>query len=33
MYYWYKISFFDETPEEKYKAETISVENIIFSDF
>jgi hypothetical protein len=32
MYYWYKIVFFDETPEEKYQAETISVDYIIFSD-
>jgi hypothetical protein len=31
MYYWYKIAFFDETPEEKYEAETISVDYIIFS--
>jgi hypothetical protein len=33
MYYWYKIAFFDETPEDKYEAETISVDCIIFSDF
>jgi hypothetical protein len=30
MYYWYKIAFFDETPEDKYEADTISVEYIIF---
>jgi hypothetical protein len=33
MYYWYKIAFFDETPEDKYEAETISVDYIFFSDF
>jgi hypothetical protein len=33
MYYWYKIAFFDETPEDKYEAETIPVDYIIFSDF
>jgi hypothetical protein len=33
MYYWYKIAFFDETPEAKCEAETISVDYIIFSDF
>jgi hypothetical protein len=33
MYYWYKIAFFDETPEDKYEADTISVDYIIFSDF
>jgi hypothetical protein len=32
MYYWYKIAFFDETPEDNYEAETISVDYIIFSD-
>jgi hypothetical protein len=32
MYYWYEIAFFDETPEDKYEAETISVDYIIFSD-
>jgi hypothetical protein len=30
MYYWYKIAFFDETPEDKYEADTISVGYIIF---
>jgi hypothetical protein len=30
MYHWYKIAFFDETPEDKYEADTISVEYIIF---
>jgi hypothetical protein len=29
MYYWNKIAFFDETPED----ETVSVDYIIFSDF
>jgi hypothetical protein len=33
MYYWYKIAFFDETPEDKYEADTISVDYIIFSGF
>jgi hypothetical protein len=33
MYYWYKIAFFDETPEDKYEADTISVVYIIFYDF
>jgi hypothetical protein len=33
MYYWYKITFFDETPEDKYEAETIFVDNIIFQIF
>jgi hypothetical protein len=33
MYNWYKIAFFDETPEDKYEAETIPVDYIIFSDF
>jgi hypothetical protein len=32
MYYWYKTAFLDETPEDKYEAETISVD-YIFSDF
>ncbi len=32
MYYRYKIAFFDETPEVKYEADTISVDYII-SDF
>ena len=26
MYNWYKIAFFDETPEDKYDSETISVD-------
>jgi hypothetical protein len=33
MYFWYKIAFFDETPEDKYEADTISVDYIFFSDF
>jgi hypothetical protein len=33
MYYWYKIAFFDETLEDNYEAETISVDYIILSDF
>jgi hypothetical protein len=33
IYYWYKIAFFDETPEDKYEAETIFMDYIIFSDF
>jgi hypothetical protein len=33
MYYWYKIAFFDETPEDIYEADTISVDYIIFPDF
>jgi hypothetical protein len=33
MCYWYKIAFFDETPEDKSEAETISVDYIIFSNF
>jgi hypothetical protein len=33
MYYWYKMAFLDETPEDKYEAEMISVGYIIFSDF
>jgi hypothetical protein len=28
QYYWYKITFFDETPEDKFEAETISVDYI-----
>jgi hypothetical protein len=28
--YWYKIAFFDETPEDKYEVDTISVDYIIF---
>jgi hypothetical protein len=28
-----KKAFFDETPEDKYEADTISVDYIIFSDF
>jgi hypothetical protein len=31
MYNWYKIAFFDETPEDKHEAKTISMdENKIF---
>jgi hypothetical protein len=30
MYYWYKIAFFDETPEEKFEAETISADLTLF---
>jgi hypothetical protein len=30
MYYWYKMAFFDETPEGKYEVETISMDYIIF---
>jgi hypothetical protein len=33
MYYWYKIAFCDETLEDEYEADTISVDYIIFSDF
>jgi hypothetical protein len=33
MYYRNKMPFFDETPEGKYEAETISMDYIIFSDF
>jgi hypothetical protein len=33
MYYWYKIAFFDEIPEDKHEADTISVDYIIISDF
>jgi hypothetical protein len=33
MYYWYKIAVFDETPEDKSEAETVSVDYIIFSNF
>jgi hypothetical protein len=32
MYYWYKIAFFDETPEDKFEDETIYVDYVIFSD-
>jgi hypothetical protein len=28
-----KIAFFNETPEDKYEAETISIDYLIFSDF
>ncbi len=28
-----KMAFFDETPEDKFEAETISVDDIIFSNF
>jgi hypothetical protein len=30
MYYWNKMAFFDETTEDKYKAETIFLDYIIF---
>jgi hypothetical protein len=33
MYYWYKTVFFYETPEDKYEAETISVDYIFFQIF
>jgi hypothetical protein len=33
MYYWCKIAFFDETPEDKYEADIISMDYIIFKDF
>jgi hypothetical protein len=33
QYYWYKIAFFDETPEDKYEAETNSMVYIIFFRF
>jgi hypothetical protein len=33
MYNWYKIAFFDDTPEDKYEAKTISVDENFFSDF
>jgi hypothetical protein len=33
MYYWYKIAFFDETPEDKHEADTIAMDYINFSDF
>jgi hypothetical protein len=33
MYYWYKIAFFDEAPEDKPEAKTVSVDYIIFSNF
>jgi hypothetical protein len=33
MYYWYKLAFFDETPEDKYEADTISLDYIIFQIF
>jgi hypothetical protein len=33
MYYWYKMALFDETPEDKFEAETISLEYIFFSNF
>jgi hypothetical protein len=32
MYYWYKMAFFDETPEDENEAETISMNYIFFSD-
>ncbi len=33
MYYWYTVKFFYKTPEDKYEAETISVDYIIFQIF
>ncbi len=30
MYYWYKLAFLYETPEDKYQAEAISVDHIFF---
>jgi hypothetical protein len=30
MYYWYNMAFFEETPEDKYEAETIFVHYINF---
>jgi hypothetical protein len=33
MYYWYKMALFDKTPEDKFEAETISLEYIFFSKF
>jgi hypothetical protein len=30
MYYWYKMAFFDETPEDKFEAETISLDYFFF---
>jgi hypothetical protein len=33
MYYWYKKALFDETPEDKFEAETISLEDIFFPNF
>jgi cyclopropane fatty-acyl-phospholipid synthase-like methyltransferase len=33
MYYWCKMAFFDETPEDKGEAETISLDYILFSNF
>jgi hypothetical protein len=33
MHYWYKMALFDETPEDKFEAETISLEYILFSNF
>jgi hypothetical protein len=33
MFYWYKMALFDETPEDKFEAETISLEYIFFQIF
>ncbi len=33
MHYWYKMALFDETPEGKFEAETISLEYIFFQIF
>jgi hypothetical protein len=33
MYYWYKIAFFDETPDNKYEAETNPMDYIFFQIF
>jgi hypothetical protein len=33
MYYWYKIAIFDEAPEDKPEAATVSVDYIIFKKF
>jgi hypothetical protein len=33
MYYWYKMALFDETPGDKFEAETISLEYIFLSNF
>jgi hypothetical protein len=33
FYYWYKMASFDETPEDKFEAETISLDYIFFFKF
>jgi hypothetical protein len=33
MYYWHTMAFLDEIPEDKFEAETISVDYIFFSNF